>query len=135
MIPATTPAVTATYDTWTPVAMSGEYLGPGVFRAALTLHRSRVIDAESGNTELYPDPDARVQCVVEDIYAPAYADEENPSLGAWWTAEVRAAVLAGDVNGAGTGAEAYKAIGNSGITRVTPNADEDGNRVNVSLNL
>lgn len=46
-----------------------------------------------------------------------------------------AAVLAGDATGAGTGAEAYKAIGNSGTTRVTPNADEDGNRTAVTLNL
>lgn len=46
-----------------------------------------------------------------------------------------AAVLCGDSTGANTTAEAYKAVGNSGTTRVTPNADEDGNRTGVTLNL
>lgn len=46
-----------------------------------------------------------------------------------------AAGAAGDVTGAGTAAEAFKAIGNNGTTRVTPNADDSGNRTGVTLNL
>jgi hypothetical protein len=46
-----------------------------------------------------------------------------------------AAALAGDVTGAGGSHESYKAIGNPGTTRVEPNADADGNRTGVALNL
>lgn len=45
-----------------------------------------------------------------------------------------AAVLAGNVADAGTAAELFKAIGNSGTTRVTNAGDEDGNRA-ITLNL
>lgn len=45
-----------------------------------------------------------------------------------------AAVLAGDKTGEGTASVAFKALGNSGTTRVTGALDEDGNRT-VTLNL
>jgi hypothetical protein len=43
-----------------------------------------------------------------------------------------AAVLAGDVTGAGTATEVFKALGNAGTTRVTVPVDVDGNRTGVT---
>ena len=45
----------------------------------------------------------------------------------------QSAVLAGVVTGAGTGTEVFKAINNSGTTRVTVTDDVSGNRSAVSL--
>jgi hypothetical protein len=47
--------------------------------------------------------------------------------------QAMAAVLAGDVTGAGTATELFKALGNAGTTRVTVPVDEDGNRTGVTV--
>lgn len=46
-----------------------------------------------------------------------------------------ASVLAGAIADAGTATETFKALGNSGTTRVTVAADASGNRSSVTLNL
>ena len=43
------------------------------------------------------------------------------------------AALAGQITGAGTSTEVFRAIGNAGTTRITITADASGNRTNVTL--
>jgi hypothetical protein len=75
MIPATSPrtvAISATYDQWVPVALSGYRPAAGQFSMSVRLHRCRVLD--TGATELSPDESDFVIVTVPDINAGASAD-------------------------------------------------------------
>lgn len=112
--------------------------------AAALATTDAVADAIKLKTDLIPNEPAAVGSAMtlttgeRDSIAAALLDLANgveTSVTVRKALRAMAAVLAGDATGAGTAGEAYKAIGNSGTTRVTPNADENGNRSAVTLNL
>lgn len=65
MIPATAPVTSATYAHWTPVRVECVRTGPGAFRAAVEVRRSRLLP--DGTTELHPDPAQRASVTVPDV--------------------------------------------------------------------
>ena len=91
MISATSPVEFGgqTFDGWTVESVTGRRLDTNTFRATIQLRRCLVANATTGGTQTLRGSGVSESLTLEvpNVYAAAL------SFGAWWTSEVRVAVL------------------------------------------